>query len=217
MTTKSAAVFVLAALTAAAACGVNSMPARDAWYAQHYFIMQDFERQAYKDISEPARLEFQRLFWAARNPASKAEFDMRMDFIMKTYKRDNSKQPFNCDRARVYLLNGSPASIDYKQTDWTMSIGQGAGMSGTGSTDRSNEDISATTSEVWTYPYGSQFVHYAFSFKPPNEWRLDAAAMSGNRYVGLLEAQSKERTYGVLNPEDYAKKIEELRAVLGKN
>lgn len=216
MTTQQRFVGVFAALALAAACGVSSMPSRDAWFAQHYIIMQDFERQAYKDLTEPARLEFQKLFWAARAPESKAEFDRRIDYIMKTYRRDNSKQPFNCDRARIYLLNGSPASIDYTQTDWTMNVSQGAGVGGTGTMDRSNEDISATTAEVWTYPYGNQFVRYAFSFKPPNEWRLNPSATAGNRYVGALETQSKAMTYGILDPQDYEKRIEEMKAIMGK-
>ena len=213
MSYKKIAACVLAALAVAAACGVNTMPSKDPWFAQHYIIMQDFERQAYREMSAPARLEFQTLFWSARDPDSKAEFDKRMAYILKTYKRDNSRQPFNCDRARIYLLNGSPASIDYTQTDWTTSVSQGVAKSGTGTTDRSNEDISATTAEVWTYPYDRFFVKYSFAFNPPNEWRLIPTDFSGNRYLGALEIQSKEQTYGILDPDQYTKKVEELKAV----
>ena len=215
MTNLRTAVCICAVLAVSAACGINMMPSKDAWYAQHYIIMQDFERQAYKDLSEPARLEFQKLFWEARDPDSKVEFDKRMDYILKTYKRDNSRQPFNCDRARIYLLNGSPASIDFTQTDWTMSVNQGIARSGTGTQDRSNEDISATTAEVWTYPYDRFFVKYSFAFKPPNEWRLIPTEFSGNRYLGALEIQSKELTYGILNPGQYVKQIEALKKVQG--
>jgi GWxTD domain-containing protein len=213
MTNLKTAVCVLVVLAAGAACGVSLMPSKDAWYAQHYIIMQDFERQAYREMSETARAAFQAVFWESRDPASKAEFDKRMDYIRKTYKRDNSKQPFNCDRARIYLLNGRPAQIDMTQTDWTMSVSQGASRSGTATTDRSNEDISATTAEVWTYPFDKYFVKYSFAFKPPNEWRLIPTEFSGNRYIGALETQSKEQTYGILNPAAYAKKVEELKAV----
>ena len=199
------------ALAVLASCAANMMPSKDAWYAQHYFIMQDFERQAYKGLSEPARLEFQKLFWQVRDPDSKHEFDTRMAYIMKTYVRDNSKQPWNCDRARIYLLNGPPASIDYNQTDnWATSVVQGAAGSNN-ATSRDNEDITATTAEVWTYPYQSHFVQYAFSFRPPNDWRLDAAAFAGNRYIGELENMNKEYTYGIPNMDDYLKRLEELK------
>jgi len=207
------AVCVFAVLAVSAACGVNMMPSKDAWYAQHYFVMQDFERRAYKDFSPQARIEFQKIFWEARDPGSKREFDNRMDYILKTYKRDNSQQPFNCDRARIFLLNGPPASIDYKQMDnWAASISQGAARANA-ATDRANEDISATTAEIWTYPYNSQFVQYAFAFKAPNEWRLAPAAFAGNRYIGALEALNKEQVYGVLNLDQYQGRIEELKKI----
>ncbi len=201
----------LAILIAFASCGINTMPSKDAWYAQHYFIMQDFEREAYKDMSPQARLEFQKFFWEARDLESKLEFDKRIEYIMKTYKRDNSKQPWNCDRARIYLLNGSPVSIDSKQTDnWAMSVQQGV-SGGNVRTDRSDEDISATTAEIWTYPYDKYFVQYAFAFKPPNEWRLDPAAFSGNRYIGALETLNKEVTFGILKMDQYRRQLDELK------
>jgi hypothetical protein len=91
-----------------------------------------------------------------------------------------------------------------------MSMRQGV-SGGNVSSDRSNEDISATTAEIWTYPYNNQFVQYAFSFKPPNEWRMDPAAFAGNRYIGALEALNKEQIYGVLNFDQYQRQIEELK------
>jgi len=207
------AVCVFAVLAVSAACGVNMMPSKDAWYTQHYFVMQDFERQAYKDFSPQARIEFQKIFWEARELGSKKEFEKRMDYIQKTYKRDNSQQPWNCDRARIFLLNGPPASIDYKQMDdWATNVTQGAARTNA-STDRSNEDISATSAEIWTYPYNNQFVQYAFAFKPPNEWRLAPAAFAGNRFIGALETLNKEQVYGVLNLDQYQGRIEELKKI----
>ncbi len=194
-------------------CSLNMMPAKDAWYAQHYIIMQDFERELYKDLSPAARLEFQKLFWEARDAESKKEFDKRIQFVMTKYKRENSKQPWNTDRSRIYILNGPPASIDYKQTDnWAMRAAEGAGVSGVVS-DRSNEDISADTAEIWLYPYQQYFVYYAFTFKPPSEWRMSPAPFSGNRYVGALENQSKEVTYGILDEDQYRQRLKELQSI----
>jgi GWxTD domain-containing protein len=207
------AAFLLSFLIAFISCSISMIPTKDEWYTKHYFIMQDFERQLYRDLSPAARLEFQKLFWEARDPESKKIFDERMDFIMKTYKRDNSRQPWNCDRARIFLLNGPPASIDSRQMDnWTTQVQQGGGVSGAaGGSDRSNEDISGNYAEIWTYQYNEFLVQYAFAFRPPNEWRLAQAQFAGNRYIGALENQSKEITYGILNMDQYTQRIEQLR------
>ena len=55
----------LLALVSLASCGVRMMPSKDAWYTQQYPIMQDFERTAYRTLSEAGKKEFQDLFWAA--------------------------------------------------------------------------------------------------------------------------------------------------------
>jgi GWxTD domain-containing protein len=200
------------ALLALAACGIKSMPTHDEWYTKHYYIMQDFERQTYKELSPTARLEFQTAFWEARHPKSKKVFDERMDFVMKTYKRDNSRQPWNCDRGRIYLLNGPANQIDMAPNDdW--SIQQGISGQIRGVNDRTNEDISANTLEVWTYRYDKYLVQYGFIFKAPNEWRLAPTSFDGNRYLGALEEWSKENTYGVINPADYRLKLEELKSI----
>jgi GWxTD domain-containing protein len=207
------AAFLLLIFVAFISCSISMIPTKDEWYTKHYIIMQDFERQLYRDLSPAARLEFQKLFWEARDPESKKIFDERMNFVMKTYKRDNSRQPWNCDRARIYMLNGSPASIDSKQMDdWATQVQQGGGVSGAaGGSDRTNEDISGNYAEIWTYQYDKYLVQYAFTFKPPNEWRMAQAQFAGNRYIGALENQSKEMTYGILNPDQYGQQLERLK------
>jgi GWxTD domain-containing protein len=199
------------ALLTLSSCGVNTMPSHDEWYTKHYYIMQDFERQSYKELAPAARLDFQKAFWEARNPKSKQVFDERMAFVMKTYKRDNSRQPWNCDRARIYLLNGPANDVEVTQnTNWAMGVQQGAGGGIASSGDRTNEDISANTSEVWTYRWDIYLVNYVFTFRPPNEWRYSSGT---GRYLGALEEWSKDNTYGILDPADYKLKLEELKSL----
>jgi GWxTD domain-containing protein len=204
---------VPAGLLVLAACGIKGMPSHDEWYTKHYYIMQDFERQTYKELSPAARLEFQTAFWEARDPKSKAVFDERMGYVMKTYKRDNSRQPWNCDRGRIYLLNGPPNDVELKQNeDWTMGHGFGTGVTSSG--DRTNEDISASTLEIWIYRYDKYLVQYTFYFKPPNEWRLAPTGFDGNRYLGALEIWSKENTFPIRNPEEYNLRLDDLKSIL---
>lgn len=192
----------------AMACGMNSLPSKDSWYAMHFFIMQDFERNAYRSMSENGRLEFQKIFWTERNPQIKAEFDKRMDYIDKNFRRENFNQPWNTDRSRVYLLNGSPASIEYKQNDAWPGLGGVAAAN-----DRSNEDIQANTLEVWSYPYDRTIVAYGFTFQPPNKWKAAAMAAGGARYIGQFEAYSKSQVWGPKDPEGYGRKLDELKAI----
>jgi GWxTD domain-containing protein len=201
---------VPAALLALSSCGVITMPSHDEWYTQHYYIMQDFERQTYKALSPAARLEFQQVFWEARDSKSKKVFDERMNFVMKTYKRDNYNQPWNCDRARIYLLNGPPNDVEVKQnTSWAMGVKEGgAGVVSSG--DRTNEDISADTSEIWVYRWDIYLVNYIFTFRPPNEWRYSSGT---GRYLGELETWSKENTYGIRNPADYNLRLDQLKSL----
>jgi GWxTD domain-containing protein len=194
-----------------ASCGISMMPSHDEWYTKHYYIMQNFERDTYKHLSPPARLEFQKLFWEARDPKSKKIFDERMDYVMKTYKRDNYRQPWNCDRARIYLLNGPPNGVDVKQnSDFATSISQGGGGGVTSGGDRTNEDISAVTQEVWTYRWDIYLVNYVFTFRPPNEWRYTSGT---GRYLGELETWSKENTYPIRDLGVYNQKLEELKSL----
>ena len=198
---------VLLALVLLASCGINMMPTRDAWYTQHYSIMQDFERTIYRTLSETGKKGFQDLFWAARNPASKTIFQERLSYIMNAYKRENARQPWNTDRGRIYILNGPPASIDIDQnTDWGAQFKQSANSAA----DRSNEDVQAYRAEVWTYSIQKQYAKYVFVFIAPNEWKMSPAAVAGNQYIGLLENYNKRVTFGPLDPETYQKYLEAL-------
>jgi GWxTD domain-containing protein len=206
-------VFLFMILMAFVSCGVGLMPSRDAWYAEHYIIMQDFEREAYKQLSPAAKLEFQKLFWEGRSPESKKEFDKRIDFITKAFKKENARQPWNTDKGRIYLLNGSPNQIDYKQnTDWAMTVRPWEGQTG-GVDGRTGEDVQANTAEIWMYRYDKYIVNYVFTFKQPNEWHLDQTSFSGNRYYGALETSSRELTYGIMYIDEYKQKLESLKNI----
>lgn len=194
------------------ACGVSLLPSKDVWYTQHYIIMQDFERAAYKELSAEGKVKFQTLFWEARSEEATRVFQRRMGHVMKVYKRENSSQPWNTDRSRIYLLNGSPESIEYKQMDnWAMRVREGAGEGGI--TERDNENIQARTAEVWTYSFGNQLIYYAFSFSAPKKWKLDQGAFSGNRYLGAFENWSKEQVYNIKDIDQYKEEIENLKKI----
>lgn len=195
------------ALVFLASCGVKMMPTKDAWYTQHYAIMQDFERTAYRTLSAAGKKEFQDLFWAARETQSRTIFQERLSFIMNAFKRENSSQPWNTDRARIYLLNGPPASIDVDQnTSWGAQIGQPA----TGGVSRSNEDVQANRAEVWTYSFHKQYIKYAFTFAPPNEWKMSPALISGSKFLGELETYNKAVIFGIRDLEGYTQSLEAL-------
>ncbi len=200
----------------AAACGLQLSPSKDPWFAQHYYIMQDFERTAYKNLSPAARLEFQKLFWEARSPVSKQEFDQRMRYIADNFKKENSRQPWNTDRARVYLLNGKPAEIDIRQNDsWTIqNVGQQSGVSQVvGTQDRSGEDVGGNYAEIWTYPFGQYYITYVFTFSRPNSWKINTTAFQGNRYLGQLELRNKIETFSIIDEAQYKEKLEALKAL----
>ncbi len=196
----------------ASACGINSLPSNDPWYAKHYYIMHDYERDTYKHLTPEGRLEFQKLFWEARQPIAKEQFESRVSYIEKVYKTENHTQPWNTDRARVYLLNGPPASIDYKQnTDWVMQAVEAGGITGAqGGMDRSKEDIQANLAEIWVYPYKSFFVYYVFTFSPPNTWKLNPSTFQNNRYLEQLENMNKDLAFPLKDEEDYKAKLSAL-------
>jgi GWxTD domain-containing protein len=202
-------------VAAAAACGVSMLPSKDEWYARHYFIMQKFETDAYKAMTPEARLEFQQLFWAVRSPAVKKEFDARMAYINEEFKNENSKQPWNCDRARIYLLNGNPASRDYTTNDsWSTGMKEGAaGAFAASASDRSGEDIQARSLEVWNYPFGRFFVVYGFTFQPPNKWKQANPSSTAGRYVGDLELQNRVQIWGAQDEETYKRRLADLAAI----
>jgi GWxTD domain-containing protein len=209
---KNAAVlFLVLAITGA--CGVNMMPSKDKWYTEHYFIMQNYERDIYRSLTDAGKPEFQKVYWEARPAEVKQEFDKRLSYIAQNFKRENFDQPWNTDRARVYLLNGPPANIEQHVNDeWTTQIKIGA--AGFESADgRSGEDVGAATLEVWTYNYKNQFVYYGFVFQPPSKWKQVQISAGAYRYMGELELWSKTVTYGAIDEAKYKQKLEELKAV----
>jgi len=196
-----------------AACGMNMLPSKDSWYAMHYFIMQDFERKTYGGLSEAGRLEFQKLFWSMRTPGQKIEFNRRIAYCTDAFKRENFKQPWNTDRARVYLLNGSPASIDYVQNNDWVSKGATGGVGAVSTNDRLGEDIQANTLEVWSYPYNQYIVVYGFSFQPPSKWKPAPMTASGARYIGELERRNKLEVWRPIDGDAYIAKMNELKSI----
>jgi len=42
---------------------------------------------------------------------------------------------------------------------------------------------------------------------------MSPAPFSGNRYVGALENQSKEVTYGILDEDQYRQRLKELQSI----
>jgi len=196
-----------------AGCGIILVPSKDEWYGKHYYIMQDYEWKSYKALSSAGQLEFQKLFWEARSPGSKKEFDQRVEYCMQNFKKENSRQPFNVDRAHVYLLNGRPEQIEYSQNDqWASHLQPGAGVFESVN-DRTNEDVAASTAEVWTYRFDRFLIQYVFVFRPPNTWKMNQAVFAGNRYVGALELQNKEDFYGPVDEDNYKAKLEELKKI----
>jgi len=189
---------ILLSVLALTARGVSAIPKKDAWYTQHYVIMQDFERKAYRKLSEEGRKAFQELFWAARTQEARAKFLARLDYVTKNLWKENSKQPWNTDRSRVYLLNGSPVSIEYDQNvNFSTPLpGQPAST-----TSRSNEDVGANRAEIWIYPHDRYFIRYTFVFVQPNQWRITQT--TGSRYLGELENYNKNVTFGIVDLERY--------------
>jgi GWxTD domain-containing protein len=197
----------------AVAGAAKALPSKDHWYAQHYFLLQDYERKAYKALSANGRRAFQKLYWESRSQAAKEEFDRRMVFIAQNYKSENSSQPWNTERARIYLLNGRPAGIDLRQNnDWVGSVAFSGGAAGV-TQDRSNEDIQANTLEVWSYSYGKYVVMYGFTFQAPNKWRQAQISAAGGRYLEGLEKQNRTQVWGPTDEEAYKARLDELKTI----
>lgn len=201
-----------------AACGVNLIPSHDDWYAKHYYVMQDYEWQIYKAIGPAARLEFQTMFWTVRSPYSKDEFEKRVEYCLKNYKRENSRQPFSADRAHIYILNGPPAQVTFAANDaWGATSATPTSASGgqfsTGISDRTNEDVSANSAEVWTYPIGNRLVNYVFQFRSPNAWVLQQSGAAEGRDRGQLELNNKNGFFAVEDVAAYKQKLEALKAI----
>jgi GWxTD domain-containing protein len=185
--------------------GTAAIPKKDVWYTQHYIILQDFERKLYRTLSEEGRKGFQTIFWAARTPEARGKFQARLDYVIKNFWKENSKQPWNTDRGRTYLLNGSPASIDYDQN-----VSFATPMPGQVSDNpaRSSEDLGANRAEIWIYPYDKYFIRYTFAFIQPSQWRITQT--TGSRYLGELEDFNKKVTFGIVDEAKYKQELDAL-------
>ncbi len=189
-----------------ASCGINSIPTKDVWFTQHYAIMQDFERQAYRTLSDAGRLGFQDLFWKHRAEQARATFATRLEYVKKIYWKENSQQPWNTDRSRVLLLHGEPAAIDFDQNvDFALSVLPGD--TGNVSSDRTTEDIQANRAEIWTYSYDKYLIKFVFVFVKPTSWRMYQSALTNNRYLGEFDEADKTVTFAVSDLEGYKREI----------
>jgi len=214
MRSRTVTVIVLGlALLAVAPRVVDAAAKKDAWYAQHYFLMQDYERKAYKALTPNGKLEFQKVYWEFRSPAIREEFDRRLAYIEPTFKNENSAQPWNTDRGRIYLLHGRPAGIDQRQNDfWTGQYTPPGAQAGI-SSDRSGEDIQGKTLEIWAYPFEREVVYYGFQFQPPSKWIQVQISPSAGRYIQGLERRSRVETWGPSDEDAYKARLEELKAI----
>jgi GWxTD domain-containing protein len=195
------ALWLIAAALVPASCGISLAPSRDTWYTQHYMIMQDFEKSLYAKLGPEGKTGFRRLFWAFREPGSRMEFGARLRWVSTAFKRENARQPWNTDRGRIYLLNGNPVSVEYKENDnWADPTLAG---------DRSREDIGTRLGETWTYQYDKFLVYYSFQFRKPNEWRL-SDRMTGNQYRGGLETWNRDLAFGIKDLGAYKAELAKL-------
>lgn len=186
-------------------CRVNLIPKVDNWFSQHYVTMQDWERKFYKELSLEGKERFKKIFWESREPDARKIFQRRMDTIEKIFKKENFIQPWNTDRARIFLINGDPQFISYKESDdWYEPRTSGVFK------DREFEDIQSRMQEIWTYQFGRHIIEYRFNFYPPNEWRLDTAAYR-NPFLVEFEKANRDITYGVVDKDYYLKLLSELK------
>lgn len=183
-------------------CGLKLIPTGDSWFAKHYIIMQDWERNLYKSLSREGRDHLRQLFWQYRSPKARELFENRLKVINIQFKKENYSQPWNTDRSRIFLLNGPPAHIDY--TDSTRWFVPGNYPL------RQEEDIQSRMIEVWKYSYEGGVVEYYFMFYPPNEWRLDSTVYK-NPFLKEFERKNKEKYFGIVNKEKYEKELEKLK------
>ncbi|UCE40864.1 MAG: GWxTD domain-containing protein [Candidatus Aminicenantes bacterium] len=200
------------------ACSLKLMPSRDPWYAKHYIIMQDFEWDAYKQLSKEGKTQFQELFWTVRDPKAQALFTSRLDIVIKSFKTENRSTPWNTDRGRTFLLNGNPAEVRYADNTDLGGIvvvptgGEGGGGLYGVNRERSNEDIGARQSELWVYPYMSYRITYQFNFAQPRQWKF-SPKLSESSFREELELYNRQVTYGILDIKKYQEQLEELKKI----
>jgi len=198
------------------ACSVGLFPSKDPWYAKHYIIMQDFEWDTYKALSQAAKTQFQELFWKVRDPQAQQIFQSRLKVATASFKKESSSNPWNTDRGRILLLHGKPAELRYVEDtsmggrDYTSTITTPEKTQV--NVERSGEDIAARMSEVWVYPYKGVLINYQFDFKQPRQWKL-STNMADSAFRDEFELHSRVVTYRIMDVEKYKKQLEELKKI----
>jgi GWxTD domain-containing protein len=197
------------------ACSVSLMPSKDPWYAKHFYIMQDFEWDIYKELTPEGKAQFQELFWKVRDPKVRALFEQRLEYVTKVFKTESRHTPWNTDRGRVYLLNGNPAEVRYAENTDIGGItvvptqGEGGGVLGGVNVDRSGEDIGARQAERWVYPFKSYRITYQFNFSQPNKWKF-SPTIGESSFREELELYCRQVVYGVIDMKKYREQLEML-------
>lgn len=208
---------VIFVLLCFSACSMSLLPSKDIWYAKHYIIMQDFEWDAYKELSPEGKIQFQELFWKVRDPKAQGIFIGRLNYVMENFKREDLRRPFTTDRGRIFLLNGNPAEIRYVDNTnlggRTVVSSVTAEQTGSGTNvDRSREDIAARQSELWVYPYRGTVITYRFDFVLPREMKL-STNITDSQFRGELELYNREVIYRVTDVKKYLEQLEELKKI----
>lgn len=188
-------------------CGVNLLPTKDEWFALHYFIMQDFEKTTYRDLTPEDRAKFQTMFWEARTSEARQEFQKRLEYVNKVHKNENPLQPWNTDRSRIYLLNGPPAYISEVKGFDTNDYRGGDPDKKYTVVSRSGEDITSMTAVVWQYQHKEQPVRYTFQHSSPREYKLQSIG----QFEKEFEQFNKDTLYRIVDKEKYAAGLQSLK------
>jgi len=197
---KGAVLFILVCLTG---CSANLFPTKDAWFALHYIVMPDSEKKIYAELAPEERPKFQQLFWAARTPEAKQEFERRLAFVNTMFKGENASQPWNTDRSRIYLLNGPP---DFREEKRGFETNDFRGEVPT-EVNRSGEDIVSMSEESWRYRYKDQVVFFIFRHSSSREYKMKDLG----QYERDLMQWNKNTLYRILDVGKYQQDLNGLK------
>jgi hypothetical protein len=203
---------VIGLIVLGAVAGVlNALP-KDSWYAQHYFLMQDYERKAYKGLSITAAWNSRRCTGNSVRRPRKRSSTGRIAYIMPTFKNENSAQPWNTDRAASTSSTAGRRAWSRRLTT-TGPARSRCPAASQRQPGPHREDIQGRTLEIWTYPSERQVVVYGFSFSPPNKWVQAQISASGGRYIQGLEKRSRIETWGPSDEDAYKARLAELKKI----
>jgi len=119
-------------------------------------------------------------FWKIRQPGLQDLFEERLQYTSVFFHDANN--PWQSDRARIYLLAGEPTVVRYYQ-EGRETVESGMPQSG---------DIL-----LWIYwSAGIGETVYAFEFVPPEKWRLSMdTGLRGMANRDIFERRCRERFY----------------------